>query len=198
ARVLGTLEGLLIGAIGIGAALAPALAAWLGVDGALLATGLLLPVLTIASLLALREADRRGLPSPHLAVLRRLELLAPLPEAVLEHLARGVERLELAEGTVVIRAGEAGDRFYAIEAGEVEVAGRTLGAGDGFGEIALLRDVPRTSTVTARTAVVLLALERDDFLAAVTGNEGARAAADAVVTARLARHAGRTTVTSSP
>ena len=57
--------------------------------------------------------------------------------------------------------------------------------GDWFGEIALLRDVPRTATITARTDLDLLALERDDFIAAVTGHAPSAEAAGAVVGARL-------------
>ncbi len=73
-----------------------------------------------------------------------------------------------------------------IDEGEVEIAGGRFGRGEGFGEIALLRDVPRTATVTAATDVTLHALERDEFIAAVTGHEPARAAADTVIAARLA------------
>ena len=88
-------------------------------------------------------------------------------------------------GTTVIREGERGDRFYVIANGEVEIAGRRFGPGESFGEIALLRDVPRTATVTAATDVELVAIERDAFLGAVTGHEPAHITAHAVAAARL-------------
>lgn len=188
-RVLGTLEGLLIGAIGLGALAAPTLADWLGVDGALVASGILLPVLALAAAARLRATDGRARPPAHLERLRGVELLAPLPEAVLEHLAASAVELRLAAGTLVIREGEAGDRFYVVDEGAVEVAGSELGPGGSFGEIALLHDVPRTATVRAVSDVVLVALDREPFLAAVTGDEGARATAEEIAAARLMRSA---------
>ena len=88
-------------------------------------------------------------------------------------------------GDDVIRKGDAGDRFYVIEDGEVEVEGKILGRGASFGEIALLRDVPRTASVRARTDVLLRALERGDFLGAVTGHTASSTAADAIIALRL-------------
>jgi CRP-like cAMP-binding protein len=93
-------------------------------------------------------------------------------------------------GEVVVRQGEPGDRFFIVAEGEIEVAldsgrRRVEGAGSYFGEIALLRDVPRTATVSARTDVELYALDRDDFVAAVTGHAGSADAAEAIVGSRL-------------
>src|SRR5262249_35299940 len=88
-------------------------------------------------------------------------------------------------GAVVIQKGDPGDRFYIVGEGEVEIEGNVFGPGSSFGEIALLRDVPRTATVTARTDVLLHALEREEFLAAVTQHEPSSAAADAVIAQRL-------------
>jgi CRP-like cAMP-binding protein len=95
-------------------------------------------------------------------------------------------------GTEITRQGDIGDRFYLVDEGEADVTidghvVTTLGPGDYFGEIALLRDVPRTATVTARTDASLLALERDEFVSAVTGHPTSLEAADAVVAARLGR-----------
>jgi CRP-like cAMP-binding protein len=94
-------------------------------------------------------------------------------------------------GEVVIRAGDAGDRFYIVRDGELDIdAGghhTTAHEADYFGEIALLRDVPRTATVKAALDSNLYALQRADFLWAVTGHSAARAAGDAIADARLER-----------
>jgi CRP-like cAMP-binding protein len=98
-------------------------------------------------------------------------------------------QVDVAAADVVIRAGEVGDRFYLVGHGQltIEAASQrvSLGPGDFFGEIALLHDVPRTATVRANSDVRLYALERDDFLAVMTGNSLARTQASAVATERL-------------
>ncbi len=185
ARALGLLEGLLIGALGVGGLLAPVLIHFAGIRWALILTGLLLPVLALGAASSLRSIDRRTAAPAHLGLLRTIDLLSALPGATLESLARSLSEITLQAGTVIVREGETGDRYYVVSSGEVEVAGRTLGPGTGFGEIALLRDVPRTATVTAATDVTLLALERDEFVAAVTGHEPALATAEELIAARL-------------
>ena len=115
-------------------------------------------------------------------------MFAPLSIAAKEHMAARLVELPVPAGEVVIRKGEYGDRFYIVANGELEVTNgldAKAGQGDFFGEVALLRDVPRTATVRAAVPSVLYALERDDFLAAVTGHSAVRSAGEAVVAARL-------------
>jgi MFS family permease len=185
ARVLGVLEGILIGSIGVGGLLAPLLIHFAGIRWALILTGLLLPVLALTATRRLLSIDRRTSAPAHTELLRGIELLAPLPMATIEALAGSLAEQSVPAGTAIVREGEVGDRYYVIAKGEVEVAGRRLGRGSGFGEIALLRDVPRTATVTAATDVTLYTLEREEFVAAVTGHEPAKATADEIIAARL-------------
>lgn len=191
ARVFGVLESMLIGTIGLGAILAPLLIEGIGIRGALIATGAFLPVLAALVWRRLAEIDAEvRLPGAELDLLRAVPIFTPLTQPALERLARALLRLEFETGTEIVRQGDSGDRFYVIESGEVEVLQdgariRTLGAGDHFGEIALLRDVPRTATVRALTRVAGHALEREDFLEAVTSTPPSARAADAVVGARL-------------
>jgi MFS family permease len=192
ARVLGVLESVMLATIALGAILAPLVINAIGIRGALIATGALLPASIALLWRRLRSVDERGVvAAPELALLREIPLFAPLPLPTLEHLARSARRSRAVPGAVVVRQGDVGDRFYVVDAGRVEVAvdghvSGTLGPGAFFGEIALLRDVPRTATVRALEETELVTLERDDFVAAVTGYAPSAAAADAVVGARLA------------
>jgi CRP-like cAMP-binding protein len=137
-------------------------------------SGLLLPVLVLPSWPTLRTLDWIAVPTERIDLLRANPIFRPLPEATIESLARALGEVTAGPGDVVIRQGDPGDRFYLIESGAVEVlvdgefVGE-LGAGESFGEIALLRDVPRTATVQAKEDLRLLALERDDFVPAVAG-----------------------------
>ena len=194
ARVFGVLESLFLGTIGLGAILAPALIALLGTRGALIVAGTFLPVLAVVFWRPLTAIDRAAIAAPERAVelLRGIPIFAPLPALTLEQLASSLSRRRVLAGEEIFRQGDPGDRFYVIADGEVDVSvdGRrptTLAPGGYFGEIALLRDVPRTATVTARTDAELYGLERDEFIAAVTGYAPSREAANVVVATRLAR-----------
>ena len=191
-RVFGVLESTLLGMIGAGCLLAPVVIDTLGTRWALVVFGALLPLSVALCWPALARLDRPAAVPDRLALLRAQPIFAPLPQQALEALATRLRPLAAADGEVVIREGEAGDRFYLIEHGTVDVSidgenVRMQGPGEGFGEIALVRDIPRTATVTARGPVRLLSLERDVFVSAVTGHPASAAAADAVVAARLAR-----------
>jgi MFS family permease len=191
ARVFGVLHSLFFAMTALGAILVPRLIDLIGVRWSLVTIGAFLPLLTIATRLPLLRLDDSAVDrEAELELLRAIPIFAPLSPPVLEGLAARLVRVHAAAGEAIVREGEVGDRFYVISAGEVEVSidGRTQatqGPGDHFGEIALLRDVPRTATVTARTDTDLLAVEREDFLAAVTGHAASAEAADMVIGARL-------------
>lgn len=122
-------------------------------------------------------------------------MFQPLSIAAKERVAANLVSQSVAAGEVVIRAGERGDSFYIVGDGALEITAEglrtTADASDFFGEIALLRDVPRTATVTALVDSRLYVLQRDDFLAAVTGHDAARAAGHTVAEERLSRTDGR-------
>jgi hypothetical protein len=189
-RVFAAVESALIGSMALGAALAPLLVHLLGFRGALATLGGVVTALVLVSFGRMRRLDARlALPEyqpEHLELLRSLALFAPLAPPVQESLARKLRSVSVAAGATILAEGDTSDRFYLIVSGAVDVTkdGRLLRIehpGDFFGEIGLLRDVPRTATIGALEATELLALDRDDFLAAVTGvAESARAAEDVV------------------
>jgi MFS family permease len=190
-RVFGVLESLLLFTVGLGAIVAPALVAALGSRGALVVAGLVLPVLVLPAWPLLRALDRAApIPVERIERLRAIPIFTPLPEATLESLARALVPVTAQADEEIVRQGEPGDRFYVVDSGSVDVfvdgaAVATLDSGDYFGEIALLRDVPRTATVRAREAAQLLALERDDFIPAVAGFAPSLESANAVIGLRL-------------
>jgi MFS family permease len=191
-RVFGVMFGLATAGFAVGAIATPGLIAGLGARDALVATGIFLPALVLLSLPALRRIDATvGAPTHELAILEQVPMFAPLPLVAKEQLARSLVATTVAPGTEIIKEGDVGDRFYILAHGRVAVRQGDrdmgeLGAGDSFGEIALLRDVPRTATVTARDDVELYALDRSHFLEAVAGHAAGRAAAEAVAAERLA------------
>jgi hypothetical protein len=191
-RVFGVLETVLLSALGLGSILAPVAIDAVGIRASLVGTGLVLPVVVVVfsrSIVALDRPDPQT--AERAALLRAHPIFRPLADGTLEQLARALEPRSAAAGSEVVRQGDAGDRVYVVVSGDlaVEVDGRAgghVGPGDVFGEIALLRDVPRTATVRAETGAELLTLGRDEFLAAVTGHPGSAAEADVVVATRLA------------
>jgi MFS family permease len=190
ARVFGVLESLMLATLAVGSLVTPAILAALGLRTTLVIVGVLLPALLLPAWPTLRRVDARSRIPKALDRLRSVPIFAPLPPPVLERLAASAVEVVLPAGETVFSQGEHGDRFYVIESGRAEVSGdgaepKTLGAGEFFGEIALLRDVPRTATVRAAGELQLYAIERDDFIAAVTGHAPSLAAAESVVATRL-------------
>jgi CRP-like cAMP-binding protein len=157
--------------------------------------GLLCPVLAVAAWRRLRALDRSvGDLDLDVGLLQRVPMLQPLPLPAIEQLARGLETVTVPAGQAVVTQGELGDRYYVIVAGQADVIGdgrvvATLGPGEGFGEIALLRRTRRTATVVARDALHLQTLSPDRFLAAVLGYTPSSRAAEAAVEDQLHRYA---------
>jgi MFS family permease len=190
-RVFGAMESAVIGGMAVGALLMPILIGTIGIRWGLAAVGTGASALVVLGMRGLRRIDVIAFAPPELELLRSVSLLSLLPEPTLESLARALIRIEVAAGETFIREGDPGDLFYVIETGTVDVTkdGRrvaTLGPSDYVGEIALLRDVPRTATVTATSPLVLQALDREHFIPAVTGQGDFRNEADAAIATRLA------------
>jgi MFS family permease len=192
-RVFGLIEGITMAGLAIGALLVPPLVHLGGAEAALIGAGLLLPLVGIAIARPLLRVDRGArVPVVEIALLRSMPLFAALPAPSLEGVARALEPLELPAGSLVIRTGDEGDRFYAIASGEVEVRQdgvlvAQLARGGALGEIALLEEIPRTADVFAITDVRLYALEKEPFLTAVTGHAPTSRAAAALVAQRHGR-----------
>ncbi|MBD0329926.1 MAG: MFS transporter [Thermoleophilia bacterium] len=190
ARVGGAAGTALLGAATLGNAVAPFLVEAVGPRWSFVVAGLAVPALAP---LWWRPVARLDAVAPAaLPAVRSTPLFGTLPLPALEALARSAERVQVGVRETVVRQGEPGDRFYLVVDGEVEFAvdGLVVGTasnGDQFGEIALLRDEPRTATVTALEDTYLFAVAREDFLSAVRGEAGALSAAEELAGARLSR-----------
>jgi hypothetical protein len=176
ARVLAVLETTLVATLGLGAILAPALESLIGLQDALLLTGAILPLLVVTRWPAIRRLEI-GAPVPprQFALLRNCPLFAPLPLATVEGLAPRLVPVRAPTNSDIVTQGEKGERFYLIADGSVAILKdgvllRRQGAGESFGEIALLHDVTRTATVRTLEPTLLYALDRDPFLLSVTGH----------------------------
>ena len=195
-RVFGVFEIGVAVAVALGSLLGSILVEQLGIRTALVVTGAILPFLALVSLPGLRRIDASvEVPERELGLVSEVPLFSPLPPTTLERLATRLVRLDVAAGTTIVEQGAAGDRFYLVGSGEVDVVHdgvtmSTLSAGEYFGEIALLQDVPRTATCTARTDAEIYALGRDVFVAAVSGDARSSAEAESVVSRRLEEQSG--------
>ncbi len=189
-RVFGALDTALIGAMALGSAIMPVMIHFWGLRWSLAVLAILISASVLPAFGRLKAMDATLREPEGLALLRQVPLFAPLELKSLERVAQQLVRIELPAGDVLIREGDEGDRFYVIESGQMTASFegtvlRQMGAGDPFGEIALLRDVPRTATVTADEPTVVLALDRADFLDAVTGNSEVNNAADDMISRRI-------------
>jgi MFS family permease len=191
-RIFGVLEGLSMAGLALGALLVPVLVRLGGNRLALLGVAVVLPLAAMAGGRRLFGLDTEApVPVVEIALLRSLPLFAELPAPAIEGLAAALTRVEVPAGTVLIRQGDPGDAYYAIAAGQLDVLqdGRFLrrcGRGDGVGEIALLRTIPRTASVIAHTDTTVFKLNRELFLTAVLGHAATQRQAARITDARLA------------
>ena len=194
-KTLGALEFVALAGLATGSILTPLLLHLFGTRGTLALLGGGLAGLALAHAGRFRRLDQAmPPPDPEAGLLVTLPMFAPLPLAVTELLAAETEPRHFPAGTVVIREGEPGDHFHLIIEGSATVSVHgaprpSLHRGDCFGEIALLRDTPRTATVTAEQPLHTLALGREQFLTAVTGNPASKTAADELAAQRLSADA---------
>jgi MFS family permease len=196
ARVFSVQEGVMMAGVAGGEALAPLLIRRFGAARGYLPLGLILVVIAFMTWPLLRQLDlRASVRADVLAVLRKVPFLAALSPPALERLSQSAQWVEAQAGEVVVRQGDVGEGFYVIAEGRMSVVvdgalrAHRLGQGTGFGEIALLRDVPRTATVTAIEPCRLVRVERADFLAAITGSADGRLIAARVAAAHIDRDA---------
>jgi len=183
----GVVEALMDLGLGLGGVLA-----WAGVQLVGPRAALVAPAVAAVALLAvvgrnIRQVDASAtVPQVEIRLLRSIRIFAPLPAPTIELVARELEPVAVSAGTRVITEGDPGDRYFAVADGELDITrggGQLLriGRGDGFGEVALVRDVPRTASVTAVTDCLLYSLDGDVFMETVTANASAgRVAVDVV------------------
>ena len=184
ARVFGSFESLVAVSVGTGSVAAAVAVEAVGLRTAMIVLGSLAPVAVLLVHRRLAGLDERlATRQAALDVLQSVPMLATLPVPSIEHLAGALNRQRADPGEVVVREGEPGSVFYVVTGGEVEILDgvrvvRTMGPGEGFGEVSLLRDVGRTATVRAAACgAELYALTRHDFVIAVVGYSPAAAAA---------------------
>jgi MFS family permease len=185
------LEALMDFGLALGAVLVRVAIAIGGLKAALFAPAVVALLLIAVLWRRIKKVDASAtVPQVEIQLLRSISIFAALPAPSLEGIARDLETLTVSQGTVVIKEGERGDRYYAIAEGELAVSRQsqflqTVSRGDGFGEIALIRDVPRQATVTAATDASLYTLEREQFVQTVTSHATAMSAVEGVISGHL-------------
>jgi MFS family permease len=189
-RVFGAVDSILIAGMALGSLAMPLLIHTVGLRTGLLVLGSSVGILAVLSIAPLRRIDTVALAPEGLDLIRGVALFTPLPERSIERLARCADVVTVPAGEEVFHAGDRGDRFYVVESGEAEIILaddlRTIvSPGGSFGEIALLRDVPRQATVRATTDLVLRAIGRRVFLQVVTGHSETEAQADRLINRML-------------
>jgi MFS family permease len=190
-RALGVRRGVLLLSMGLGSAVTPLLIRAWGARGTLVATGVLLVVVAAVFWPSLAHIDSKiAVPGPDVALLRQVPFFRPLPFAAIEHLATELRSATYESGDVVVREGEPGERFYMIVRGRARASKddqllNEVAAPGSFGEIALLRRIPRVVTITATSRLETRILDREEFLAAVTGNPESVDSADEVISTWL-------------
>ena len=185
------LEALMDSGLALGAVLVRVAIAIGGLKAALVAPAVVALLLIAGLWRRIQKIDASAtVPQVEIQLLRSISIFAALPAPSLEGIARDLEPLTVSQGTVVIKEGERGDCYYAVAEGELAISrdGQLLqmvSRGDGFGEIALIRDVPRQATVTATTDASLYTLDRELFVQAVTGHATAISAVGTIITGHL-------------
>ena len=199
ARMFTSFEAILTLGVAAGGLVTPLLIELMGTRVTLVVTGLLAPLAVVASRRALGRLDEQmRVRDADVETLRAVPMLEALPVATIEQLAGALEHADVEPGHTLVRQGERGEYFYILRSGRADVLqdGRlvsTLGAGECFGEIALLHDRPRTATIRAAAGARLdvSRLRRSAYLTAVTGYPAAATAGDELAASRLSADAER-------
>jgi MFS family permease len=182
-RVFGVQTSLFVASFLLGSLITPILIDLISLKGALVVSGLILPVVVVFSLPQLRSLDRRSIArmqelAQRVDELGRLAVFQGAPRQALESIASVMTEESVPAGTDVTREGEPADDFFVVRGGELDVfaAGEqetemrkvnSLGPGDYFGEIGLLEGISRTASVRSRTPVQLYRIPGRDFVETV-------------------------------
>lgn len=203
-RIFGLQEALVIGSQLLGAVAAPVVIDGIGLQAALVLLGATLTAASLALWIPMGRADdaaeaRARRLAPFVAEIRGLGIFDGVPQALLEQVAFAIEEREVSAGRTVIREGDEADLLFIIRAGRfiattsAEGDDRvlsTMGPGEWFGEIGLLRRSRRTATVRAQTDAVVWSVPGDVFLEAVEGGSAVADPLQRTMLRRLANHAG--------